>query len=63
MKRKYLARSILSASLIASVPMASSAGDWSNWGNWGRSDDDDEKKVYIMHTGDLHGPGQPVTYL
>ncbi|MCK5385807.1 MAG: hypothetical protein KAJ39_01390 [Gammaproteobacteria bacterium] len=60
----------MSASLIASIPVTSFAGDWSNWSNWSNwsdsysrdsddddrdRDDDDEKKIYIMHTGDLHG--------
>ena len=44
MKLKYLVHSLLSASLIATLPVTSFADD-----------DDNEKKVYIMHTGDLHG--------
>ena len=70
MKLKYLVPTLMSASLIASIPVTSFAGDWSNWSNWSNwsdsysrdsddddrdRDDDDEKKIYIMHTGDLHG--------
>jgi len=29
-----------------------------SWGSWGSHDDDDKKKIYIMHTGDLHGDTQ-----
>ena len=53
MKLKYLVHTLLSASLVATLPVASFAGDW---GNYSRDrDNDDEKKIYIMHTGDLHG--------
>lgn len=32
------------------------AGSWGSWGSWSSNDDDDDKKkIYIMHTGDLHG--------
>ena len=60
MKFKSLVRTLVSVSLIASVPVTTFAGDWYNWNNWSDSysrdsDDDNEKKIYIMHTGDLHG--------
>ena len=48
--KKQLLVGALAAALI--VPTASA--DW-GWSGWKKKKDDDEKKIYIMHTGDLHG--------
>lgn len=60
MNLKFLIHTLVGVSLIASVPVASYAdhyGDYDGDGyrSYDRDRDDDERKIYIMHTGDLHG--------
>lgn len=54
-EKKKLSKCMIAAFAVSAVALSSSvtAGSWGGWSS--DRDDDNEKKVYIMHSGDLHG--------
>lgn len=55
---KQFKQKLMYGLLAAALSTPAMAGSWGSWGGHDRDHDDDddkEKKIYIMHTGDLHG--------